>query len=123
MRESEEKPSHHTSYPNGHKYKALFFSFSLRGFVTLSLSLLDQMHALFFSSTHTYIHTSDAYKPALWSRTKIFLLFFFFRTYIYTDDVEKIAGWAQKENKGCQYYVTTTCGRVCIRKRTFCFYY
>ncbi len=50
--------------------------FSLRSFVTLSLSLLDQTHALFFSSsTHTYIHTWDAYKPALWAEQKSFFFF------------------------------------------------
>lgn len=43
----------------------LFFFFSLPSFVTLSLSLLDQTHAPFPFHIYTYIHTSDAYKPAL----------------------------------------------------------
>jgi hypothetical protein len=62
-----------------------FFSFSLHSFVTLSLSLLGQMHALFFSSTHTYIHSYiRCVQAGSLSRTKIFLFFFLSHTYILT---------------------------------------
>ncbi len=50
--------------------------FSLRSFVTLSLSLLDQTHALFFFFFHTYIHSyMRCVQASSLSRTKIFLFF------------------------------------------------
>lgn len=88
-RESGEKPlppppplhHHHTSYPSGHKYKALFFSFSLRNFVTLSSSLLDQTHALFLSSTRTYIQMRTR---RLFEQNKNLLLSLLLHTHTHT---------------------------------------
>jgi hypothetical protein len=88
MCKNEGKSSHHTSYPSAHKYKALF---SLLSIVTLSLSLLDQAHALFFLSSYIYIviYTYVRCVQAVsLSRTKKKLFSFFFSR-IHTDDREK----------------------------------
>ena len=79
---------HHTSYPSGHKYKALS-SFSLRNFVTLSLSFLDQTHALFSFHIYTYIHSYiRCVQEGSLSRTKIFF-FPSLTPYTYVLEMEK----------------------------------
>jgi hypothetical protein len=77
-----------------------FLFFSLRSFVTLSLSFLDQTHAL-FSSTHTYIHSYiRCVQEGSLSRTKIFSFFLLHtHTYIHTEDGEKIAAGRKRRTR------------------------
>jgi hypothetical protein len=48
---------------------------------------------------HTYIHTSDAYKKALWVEQKSFLFFSCTHTYIHTEDGEKIAAGRKRRTR------------------------
>jgi hypothetical protein len=98
------KGNHHIIHPILASIRTrLFLSslfFSLRSIVTLSLSLLEQAHALFFLPyiyIYTYIHTSDGYKRLLLSRIKIFLSFFFLLQTV--DREKKLAAKCEKRTR------------------------
>ncbi len=85
------------SYPSGHKYKALFFFFFAQ-FCHIIVVTSRPNACTFFSSTHTYIHSSRrCVQASSLSRTKIFLFFSF--THIHTDDGEKIAAGRKRRTR------------------------
>jgi hypothetical protein len=97
------KGNHHIIHPILASIRTrLFLSLSLFPFFFLYVVLSHsrcrfsnkRMHFFFLFHIYTYIHTSDAYKQRLLSRTKIFLSSFFFSlslslSHIYTLAIEK----------------------------------
>lgn len=127
---SESKPSHHTFYPSGHKYKALFLLLLL---LLLCVVLshyrcrfsAKRMH-FFSSSTHTSIHqmrTSQLFEQNKNLPRHFSLSLSLAHTHIHTDDGEKIAAGREKRTRLSILRNHSAWAHVYARKRTFCFYY
>jgi hypothetical protein len=77
---------------------SFFFFFFTRFCHIIVVASRPNACTIFFFHTYIYSYIRCVQASSL-SRTKIFLLFFFFRTYIYTDDVEKIAAGRKRRTR------------------------